>query len=176
MGRVINALDEFDRTVLRQRTHPLLGPASLHCALIEGGSGISTYAAQCELQVERRTLPDETPEQVVREVATLLEDAHVKGDVAVTLARPPLTVASDSLIADCARYAMHKVTGVQPRAAGVAYWMDAALFAQAGIPTVNFGAQGAGAHEAVEWVDIDTVVQCAQAVYHTALRFSEVAA
>src|SRR5690606_24857328 len=33
MGRIITALDAFDRTVLRARTHPLLGPASMHCSM-----------------------------------------------------------------------------------------------------------------------------------------------
>ena len=174
MARVINAADEFDREVLRKRVHPLLGPASMHCSMVRGGSGISTYAAECEMQIERRTLPGETPEQVLAEIEELLKRAQVDGDVAITLARPPLTVAPDSAIAECARYALHQVTGRMPADAGVAYWMDAALFAQAGIPTVNFGSDGAGAHAAVEWVDINTVVQCAQALVHTALRFSEV--
>lgn len=172
MGRVITACDEFDRNVLRARTHPLLGPASMHCAVISGGSGISTYAGECRLQIERRTLPDETPEQILAELQTLLKDANVDGDVVITLARPPLTVAADSEIADCARRGMRNVMGHDPADAGVAYWMDAALFAEAGIPTVNFGSLGAGAHEAVEWVDLDTVVSCARALYETALCFS----
>ena len=173
MGRVIAACDEFDRNVLRQRTHPLLGPASMHCALISGGTGLSTYAATCRMQIERRTLPGETPERVLEEIWTLMRKADVEGDVAITLARPPLTVAPDAPIADCARRGMRAVTGHQPADAGVGYWMDAAIFAQAGIPTVNFGALGAGAHEAVEWVDLETVVQCARALYETAIRFSE---
>jgi len=44
MGRIVAALDAFDRDTLRARVHPLVGPASMHCALIEGGSGLSTYA------------------------------------------------------------------------------------------------------------------------------------
>lgn len=173
MARVITACDRFDRDVLRQRTHPLVGPASMHCALISGGSGLSTYAAECRMKVERRTLPEETPEQVLAEIRELIRGAEADGDVALILARPPLTVAPDSRIADCARRAMLQVTGTQPRDAGVAYWMDAALFAEAGVPTVNFGSLGAGAHEAVEWVDVATVVDCAHALYHTALFFSE---
>jgi acetylornithine deacetylase len=173
MGRVITACDEFDRNVLRGRTHPLLGPASMHCALIKGGSGLSTYAEECRLQIERRSLPGEPPEQVMAEIKTLMKAANVDGDVTINLARPPLTVAPDAQIADCARRGMLAATGHAPRDAGVAYWMDAALFAEAGIPTVNFGSLGAGAHEAVEWVDLDTVVACARALYETALCFSE---
>ena len=173
MGRVITQCDDFDRNVLRQRTHPLLGPASMHCALIHGGTGISTYAAECRMKIERRTLPGETPEQVVKEVEALLRAADADGDVALIIARPPLTVAPDARIADCARRAMREVTGIEPKDAGVAYWMDAALFADAGIPTVNFGSLGAGAHEGVEWVDVETVVACARALYQTALYFSE---
>ena len=57
MARVITALEEFDRDQLRSRTHTLVGPASLHCALVNGGSGWSTYAPECRLKVERRTIP-----------------------------------------------------------------------------------------------------------------------
>jgi acetylornithine deacetylase len=173
MGRVIVACDEFDRDILRQRSHPLLGPASMHCALISGGSGLSTYAGSCRLQIERRTLPGETPEQVLEEIRQLLRTAEVDGDVAITLARAPLTVAPDAPIADCARRGMRAATLHDPVDGGVGYWMDAAIFAQAGIPAVNFGSLGAGAHEAVEWVDLETVVQCARALYHTAMFFSE---
>jgi acetylornithine deacetylase len=125
------------------------------------------------MQIERRTLPGESPDQVADEIRTLMKQAKVDGDVAITLARPPLTVAPDAHIADCARRGVLLATGQAPRDAGVAYWMDAALFAEAGIPTVNFGSLGAGAHEAVEWVDLDTVVSCARALYETALCFSE---
>jgi acetylornithine deacetylase len=173
MGRVITACDEFDRNELRQRSHPLLGPPSMHCALINGGSGLSTYAEECRMQIERRTLPDETPEQVLGEIKSLVERAQVDGDVAIVLARPPLSVDPDSRIAQCARIGIRAATGYEPANAGVAYWMDAALFANAGIPAVNFGSLGEGAHAAVEWVDLETVTSCARALYETALRFGE---
>jgi acetylornithine deacetylase len=63
------------------------------------------------------------------------------------------------------------VTGKAPEIAGVGYWMDAALFAAADIPTVNYGPGGAGAHEAVEWVDLNSVVTCAQVLVETARSF-----
>ncbi|HEX6558890.1 MAG TPA: M20/M25/M40 family metallo-hydrolase, partial [Longimicrobiales bacterium] len=164
MAPILAALDEFDRTALRQRQHPLVGPASMHCALIRGGSGISTYAPDCTLTIERRTIPGETPEQVLEEIRSIVGD---DGQVTVTFAQPPLDVSPQSRIAQCARAALEKVTGTKPAIAGVAYWMDAALFADAGMDTVNFGAVGDGAHAAVEWVDLDSVVQNAQALYET---------
>jgi acetylornithine deacetylase len=51
--------------------------------------------------------------------------------------------------------------------------MDAALFQAAGIPTVDFGPAGAGAHEAVEWVDLESVVTCAEVLAETARRFAD---
>jgi len=53
----------------------------------------------------------------------------------------------------------------------VGYWMDSAVFAGAGIPSVDYGPAGAGAHEAVEWVEADSVVTCARVLLESARRF-----
>jgi acetylornithine deacetylase len=171
MGRIIAALEEFDQKELRQRVHPLVGPASQHCALIHGGTGLSTYSEKCVLQVERRTLPGETPGQVMQELAEVIERAGEQGEVRCTLHRPPLTCDGNAKVASDLRQAVVAVTGHAPEEIGVGYWMDAALFAQAGVPTVNYGPSGAGAHEAVEWVDLDSVVTCAEVLVETARRF-----
>lgn len=95
MGRIIAALDEYDRNVLRARTAPLVGPASMHCAVIHGGTGLSTYAEQCVLQVERRTLPGETLADVEAELRAIIErvrteDPELDADVDAFFFRPPL--------------------------------------------------------------------------------------
>ena len=171
MGGIIAALEDFDQRELRRRVHPLLGPASQHCALIQGGAGLSTYSEKCVLQVERRTLPGETPEQVMRELTEVIERAGEQADVRCLLQRPPLTCDHEAKVASDLRQAVIAVTGRPAEEIGVGYWMDAALFAAAGIPTVNYGPSGAGAHEAVEWVDLDSVVSCAEVLIETARRF-----
>lgn len=171
MGNIIAALEDFDRTQLRKRTHPLVGPASQHCALIEGGTGLSTYAEQCTLKLERRTLPGETPEQVLEEARSIVRATGEEAEVRVILDRPPLTCAEDALLAQCARAAIQETTGTEPSITGVGYWMDAALFAAAGMQTVDYGPTGAGAHEAVEWVDIDSVLTTAKVLVKTAHNF-----
>jgi acetylornithine deacetylase len=171
MGRIVAALDEFDRTTLRARTHPLLGPASQHCATIKGGAGLSTYAPSCTLEVERRTLPGETPAQVLDELRGVIAAVREEATVTLLLDRPPLVCPREARIAQCVRDAATQLHGCAPEESGVAFWMDAALFAAAGIETVNYGATGAGAHEAVEWADLDSVVACANILTGAARQF-----
>ena len=171
MGRIISALEKFDQEELRRRVHPLVGPASQHCSLIEGGSGLSTYAEECRLKVERRTLPGEVPHDVMQELEEVIRSTGEEARVCCLLNRPPLDCDRESKIATCLREAATSATGVTPDEGGVGYWMDAALFHAAGIPTVNYGPGGAGAHEAVEWVDLDSVISCALVLAETARRF-----
>jgi len=171
MGRIIAALDHYDQQELRSRTHPLVGPASQHCSLIQGGSGLSTYAEECTLKIERRTLPGETPERVLEELEEVIRATGEEANLQLLLDRQPLVCGAETKIVTSLREAVTSVTGHAPELTGVGYWMDAALLAAAGIPTANYGPSGAGAHEAVEWVDLDSVVSCAQVLANSARIF-----
>ena len=60
MGAPLVAIDELDKRLRDEgEVHPLLGGASLHASLIEGGTELSTYPDRCVVKVERRTLPGE---------------------------------------------------------------------------------------------------------------------
>ncbi len=174
MGRIVAELERFDRETLRQRTDPRLGPASLHCATIEGGSGISTYASNCMLQVERRTLPGESLDRVRDELETAVSAAGEEATVDCYFERTPTVCEPDAPVARAVRDAALHVTGHTPEEIGVGYWTDAAIFDAAGIPTVNYGPAGSGAHAAVEWVDLDSVVVCAQVVAEAVRRLANV--
>jgi acetylornithine deacetylase len=172
MGRVIVALSAHDRDVLRRRTHPLTGPASVHCSMISGGEGWSTYAAHCTLRVERRTIPGESADDVVAEIRQLIHDSGIAdARVEVVLQRAPLEVDAAARVTRCVRAAAEHVLGHEPETCGVAYWMDAAVFAAAGMPTVNYGPAGAGAHAAEEWVDIASVERTADVLVRAARAF-----
>lgn len=171
MGRIIAALERFDRDVLRAHSAPLVGPASMHCATVVGGTGWSTYADRCTLQIERRTVPGEGTEQVLAELRAVIAEAGEEAEVKLVLDRTPMTCPSDAAIAHCARRALQSELGAPPSEIGVGFWMDAAIFDGAGIPTVNFGSGGKGAHEPVEWVDLPSVEQVARALVGTARDF-----
>jgi acetylornithine deacetylase len=144
----------------------------LHCALVKGGVGLSTYAPECLLTIERRTIPGETTAEVAQELRNLVERIDETARVKCFFDRPPLACDREAKIVGCVRDAVTQVTGQAPIEAGVGYWMDAAIFAAAGVPTVNYGPSGAGAHEAVEWVDLQSVVNCARVLVESAERFS----
>jgi acetylornithine deacetylase len=171
MGRIVAELERFDKSELRNRTYPQLGPASLHCATIQGGTGVSTYAHECRLEIERRTLPGESPEQVQQELADAVHAAGEEAEIDCYFHRTPMVCPTDAPIARAVREAARATAGVTPEEAGVAYWTDAAIFDAAGIPTLNYGPAGQGAHAAVEWVDLDSVIACARVLSEAASRF-----
>src|SRR5262245_827137 len=171
MGRVVVALDRLDQDVLRGRTAELVGPASMHCGLIQGGTGLSTYAAECRLQVERRTVAGETADQAFAEIVQTVTQADPTATITMGLARTPMRCPADASIAKAVRAAAVEVLGKSVPEVGVQHWMDTAIFDAAGIPTVNFGPSGAGAHETVEWVSLTSTTQAARVLVSAAQRF-----
>ena len=171
MGPVLTGLAELDRG-LEQRTHPLVGRASVHASLIGGGQELSSYPERCVLEIERRTLPGETPDRVAEELRLLLDGGdpdHLEG--AITLVREPFEVAPDETIVATVRNQAAGILGREPEIAGHTAWMDAAFTQAAGIPTVVFGPHGEGAHEVEEWVDVASVEACARTLVATATEF-----
>lgn len=177
MGRFLARLDELEQSLRARTPHPKLGTPSLHAAVLQGGTGISTYAAHSRLEIERRTLPDESPEAVIAEVCAITDalaarDPSFRASVRSTLARPGFEIGDDRPIVQALRRQAGTVLGHEPAEVGAWYWMDAALLAAAGIDTVCLGPAGKGAHETVEWVDLDSVMRTAEILARTAREFS----
>ncbi|MGH3103823.1 MAG: M20/M25/M40 family metallo-hydrolase, partial [Gaiellaceae bacterium] len=170
MGHVLVGLSALDeRLRAGSDPHPLLGGASLHASLIEGGQELSTYPERCLLKLERRTLPGETAEIVEEQVADLV--AAVGGSLKRLLVREPLETSREEPIVELLLSNAAAVLGEPPPVVGVPFWTDAALLSAAGIPTVVFGPGGAGAHADVEWVDLGDVARTAEVLLATATEF-----
>ena len=163
-ARLLAAIDRYETDLLSTRTHALLGRASIHAPLVDGGSGWSTYADRCTVKLERRTIPGEQAAQVLSEVQALVDalhadDARFSATVEMGGSQPPLETAVThplvtSLVAACQAH------GLPGDVAGLFCWTDAALFANAGIPAVCFGPGDiARAHSATEWVEVEQLEQ-----------------
>jgi acetylornithine deacetylase len=176
MGRFLGELDRLEREVRSREPHPLVGPPSLHAATLQGGTGLSTYAADCRLGIERRTIPGETERQVVGEIESIV-DRLAKGDgrfnatVKTGLAREPFEVKPDAGIVRSLSSAATRVLGKAPEFYGDTPWMDSALLSSADVETVIMGPAGAGAHAAEEWVEIQSVVALAEVLAETAIAY-----
>ena len=176
MGRFLGALDRLERDLRARTPHALVGPPSLHAAMIAGGTGLSTYAASCKLQIERRTVPGETAAGALAEIERLVaglvaEDSGFAARVHCFFAREPFEVSPGTGIVQSLAGAATVVLGTTPRMMGDTPWMDSALLAAAGVETVVFGPIGSGAHAMVEWVDVDSVVRCAEILARTAVAY-----
>jgi acetylornithine deacetylase len=176
MGRFLARLDGLEKELRASPPHPLVGPPSLHAAVLRGGTGTSTYAAHCRLEIERRMVPGETEELVLAQIraitdALAAEDDTFRASVRATLTRGSFNVSPDAPIVRSVLGAAAEVLGSAPETVGEPYWMDAALLAEAGISTVVIGPRGEGAHADVEWVEIDSVVQVADILARAAVDF-----
>ncbi len=84
------------------------------------------------------------------------------------MSRPSFEVSPEAPVVRALADSVRAVCGRSPRLVGEHPWFDAALLGAAGIPTVMFGPGGAGAHAAIEWVDVPSVVTCADVLAHLA--------
>jgi acetylornithine deacetylase len=181
MGRVLGELSRLERELRDREPHPLVGPPSLHAATLHGGTGLSTYAASCRLQVERRTIPGESADLVVEELRRLVRDAGLgdprfQAELRVLMVREPFETAAGLPLVTALERSAGVVLGEPPPHVGESFWMDAALLADAGIETVVFGPTGGGAHAADEWVELRSLELLAETLAHTAVAYCGVAA
>ncbi len=174
MGRVLGALDQLEQEIASRPPHPLLGRGSLHASLISGGHELSSYPAECRLQIERRTLPGETDDAIKAEVDALLSRLRERGgdfraESQLMSSRPPYAIDRGSEIAQAVAGASRDVIG-RCEFFGMPVWTDTALLGAGGIPGVVFGPAGRGLHGADEYVELESVMQCAEILRETILH------
>lgn len=161
MGPVLIQLQQLADSLEQRPGHQLLGAGSIHASVIEGGQEYSSYPERCLLTGERRTVPGESTADIEEELRGLVGETDA--NVRITFARHPFEIdpaaALPRQVARCAG---------GDRFHGIAFWTDAALVAEAGIPTVLYGPRGAGAHATEEWVELASLERCARVYLETA--------
>jgi acetylornithine deacetylase len=164
MGRVLRELEALDRELQSRSPHPLLGIGSLHASIIAGGRELSSYPDLCRLDLERRTLPGDSPSAPGEEVREILARLRLEDPTFVATAhdglqRPPYAISGKHPLVQ-ALSAAARAHGLVPETVGMSFWTDAAVLGQAGTPAVLFGPGGAGLHSGVEYVNVADVLAC----------------
>jgi acetylornithine deacetylase len=161
-GLFLTELDGLEKTRAIGPLHRLLGRGSLHASTIHGGVGLTTYPERCDLQIERRTLPGESPEMAMREITDAVARVRSRRpdlDARVTFikAQLPSDVPGDAPIVVRLQTALQR-EGMPVQIEGLSAWTDAALLNEAGIPAICFGPGDiALAHAAEEFVSVDEI-------------------
>ncbi len=102
-GQLIGMIAELHETVVRLRTHPLVGAASLTVTRICGGHADNVLPGSCDLLLDRRMVPGEDEEAVRREIEDLLTAARQRfGLRADILEYKPTTGGSTETVGDSA--------------------------------------------------------------------------
>jgi len=159
-------LEGYAEELRRRPAHPLLEYGSFHAGTIRGGSAESVYPDRCELLLERRTMPGESPQEVVAEFQAALDtlerrDPTLSATLDMTLERPGTEVARDHRLVQ-GLLAAGEASGVEPIVEGMTAWVDAAFLNEAGIPAVCYGPGSIEqAHTDAEWVDMREIGTCA---------------
>jgi acetylornithine deacetylase/succinyl-diaminopimelate desuccinylase family protein len=151
-------------------SHEVLGGPSLNVGTISGGEKVNIIPAGCTIEVDRRSIPGETPEDLLGQMEEAIELAkqrfpELSATVELMFAGNPFEVDEDSEVVQKMSGAIEAVTGNPAELIGFRGASDARFMAEIGAQTVVFGPGDiATAHTAREHVRLDEVEACA-AIY-----------
>lgn len=148
----IGLFQAIERLPFARESSELFDRPSINLGRIQGGDAVNKVPDHCRMDIDIRYLPEQSPEEVLRQVRGIDPSAEIE----VLVERPPAYVSPRhpmvrTLLAAAARQ--------EPTSAAVGRdgASDAVAFLEAGVPAVEFGPRGAGHHGPDEHVDIPSL-------------------
>lgn len=173
MAKVISVIEEYATRVLPAVAgHPLCGGPVACVSMIDGGLSVNTVPDRVTIEIDRRIMPGEAPEQAYHQLCDFVLDRI--GTDGIEFDSPYLTSAglrddANGPLAEQLRVVALD-TNRDCRRLGVPYGTDASVIAGMGVPTVVFGPGSIDqAHTADEWIAVDQLHQASE-IYHRFLR------
>jgi succinyl-diaminopimelate desuccinylase len=172
-------VETYHQTVAKQ-THHLLASPACRITTVKGGEAHNSTARRCEMVIDRRMLPHESPEEVATDLRKRLEKvkAHipeVRYGIEFIALNEATETPLDSPLVKALQRNYRDVRGVEAKIWGPPYGSDMRNFiVDAGIPTVNFGAGDFHrCHQPDEFVPVDDLLAVARVVFGTVIDFLE---
>ncbi|WP_052261673.1 M20 family metallopeptidase [Leisingera sp. ANG-M1] len=177
MGAVIAHLSGLNAELQQNpEPHPLCGTGRFSMNVIRGGAFVSGIPDYCEMEIDRRFLPGEDPEEILedyrrrlRELKKELPDlkAEVSGP---SLLAPALNVPQDSAVVAALTEAARGVLGREPEITAFPGGTDAPNL---GFPCVICGPGDlAQAHSTDEYIEVKQLVQASSIYLQTVLKMN----
>jgi len=156
MGEYLAKLKNFKMSYTE---HNYLGHPSINPGVVRGGSAANIVPAKCELQLDIRILPSQTPEGVVEELKELAKEVDGKFEFEILQASIPHEIDPDNILVKLIQKNSQDIIGVKPEPIGMGGGTFAKSFNLAGIKAVGFGPGDDNAfHVANEFVEIKQLV------------------
>jgi succinyl-diaminopimelate desuccinylase len=163
-----------------KKLHEILGAPTVNVGTITGGSKVNMVPDHCEIEIDRRTIPGETIDEIVGEFEAALDvaraevpelDATVRVD---DFAEPSETPDGTSLVS--LMHEAREAFGIEGSEVGYAGATDARfLINQGKIPSIVFGpGDPLYAHTTGEFVEVSQLLDAARAYAYMFARFLEV--
>jgi len=171
----VNAIEKMMKAIGRlnsikmKETHPLLGKATLNIGTIQGGTKVNVVPGGCTVEVDRRMLPGEKKEKVLRDIKEALDslrsqDPFFRYRIEEIDFAEPSEISPDEEIVKVGIEAIQEVTGRTPKIKGTSGFTDGRYYINpCHIPTLILGPGAARQpHTTDEFVEVADLVQAAQ--------------
>ncbi|MCK4225739.1 M20 family metallopeptidase [candidate division WOR-3 bacterium] len=167
----LNAIEKMSKVICKIKSieskekHPILGKPTKNIAIIEGGTKINIIPDRCSIKIDRRTLPNENKEMVLKEFEKVIdelkrEDKDLKAELKMFDYADSSEISPEEEIVKIAEKAVLAITKRKPKLSGLVAATDARfLINQCGIPTIICGPGSLKqAHVANEYTTMEQVV------------------
>ena len=152
---------EFEREYCSKisLTHPLTGQAACSVNTISGGTAVNIIPDFCEIEIDRRTLPGEDSEQVLKDMKAVLDSISLRDPtILIGTSTPFVDYQLDPTVNREFALQISEILiemGLSGEQSGAGYGTDASTYSKAGIPAVVIGPGSINqAHTKDEWLEI----------------------
>ena len=140
-------------------THPLTGQAACSVNTISGGTAVNIIPNFCEIEIDRRTLPGEDSEQVLKDMKAVLDSISLRDPtILIGTSTPFVDYQLDPTVNREFALQISEILiemGLSGEQSGAGYGTDASTYSKAGIPAVVIGPGSINqAHTKDEWLEI----------------------
>ena len=142
-------------------SHPVVGAPTVNVGTIHGGDKVNMIPSLCIAEIDRRTLPGETEDDVLAHFDTAIGRARetypdLEAQAEIVSFGAPFEVSADAALVKTMASAVEDVTGTAAELIGFRGTSDARFFSEAGAEVLVFGPGDIMlAHTARESIDLD---------------------
>jgi len=136
---------------LKKKKDTLLGSGTINVGKIAGGTKLNAVPDYCEIEIDRRIIPGETPQSAKKQIEKILRKLKIKGEVELLLPRLPMKLSENSLLVKT----LKEIAGTKTK--GEAAYTEAELYYRGvGVECAVFGPGNPDlSHTTDEYIKID---------------------